>query len=421
MAILILCSLSLVFTFFGQFMKAFSVEYSLNVSIPPFLKYSKKGRTFEFNMWKGAAELAKVDMQWLSILVYIWSGFWPYLKLLFIVLHVCLEESCPNTFPCLRSMVAMCIPVVQYLGKWAFLDVCVVMIIGVVLHVDKSVGIADFSIQTIVLEGQFVFMLGVALCLVAQTLTSRPVRPRIYSSIETPFGSHNPILNALADAEEEHNVADDEMILTKDYMGIGKKKSFSEYVISGIQALWPPILLLTALLAQSIGNLTAFLTVRASFDPITVIEDRAYSIVEGFNDMTQTIHNAGRLNIGHAIFGYLFVSLMPIFSDMLMLTAWLLPGPSRSREKALHWACICREWCLMDVYWLASIVSMFELPEISNYIANEFNDVRKFGKLEIAMYPRHTLYWLPIVLLVENLAFFHMKSRLESKPCSNHI
>mmetsp|Transcript_942 Transcript_942/g.1477 ORF Transcript_942/g.1477 Transcript_942/m.1477 type:complete len:277 (-) Transcript_942:611-1441(-) len=139
-SVIILCFLSVIFTFFGQFMKAFSVEYSLKVSAPPFLSYNKSGRTFEFNMWKGAEELAKVDMQWLSILVYIWSGFWPYVKLVFILLHVVLEKmDASEACPCLNAVVVTCIPVVQYLGKWAFLDVCVVMVISVVLHVDRCV------------------------------------------------------------------------------------------------------------------------------------------------------------------------------------------------------------------------------------------------------------------------------------------
>jgi len=75
-----------------------------------------------------------------------------------------------------------------------------------------------------------------------------------------------------------------------------------------------------------------------------------------------------------------------------------------------------REWCLLDVYWLASIVSMFELPEITSYIADEFKDIGRFGRIELTMSPRHTLFWLPIVMSVENLVFFHMKTKLDSEP-----
>uniref|UniRef100_A0A7S4DLB6 Uncharacterized protein n=2 Tax=Lotharella globosa TaxID=91324 RepID=A0A7S4DLB6_9EUKA len=108
--------------------------------------------------------------------------------------------------------------------------------------------------------------------------------------------------------------------------------------------------------------------------------------------------------------------MMPIVTGVLMLVAWMVPGCPEVREKALHWACILREWCLLDVYWLASIVSMFELPEITSYIADEFKDIGRFGRIELTMSPRHTLFWLPIVMSVENLVFFHMKTKLDSEP-----
>ena len=62
----------------GQLQYSFSIDYNIN-------PLNINGSTFKYNLWNGIQKLLEEKLYFISILLIIYSGVWPYIKLVLVL------------------------------------------------------------------------------------------------------------------------------------------------------------------------------------------------------------------------------------------------------------------------------------------------------------------------------------------------
>ena len=102
--------------------QAFETRYEYFYEVKN-IKEGGEGETYSFNLWKGVDELRNGGAPILAMAVLMWSGIFPYIKLLLIGIVDCLGRN-PNTPP------SRAWGILSVLAKWSFLDIWIVAITG---------------------------------------------------------------------------------------------------------------------------------------------------------------------------------------------------------------------------------------------------------------------------------------------------
>jgi len=113
----------------SQMQQAFETRYEYHYEVKN-VKEDGEGETYSFNLWKGVQELQEGGAPVLAAFVLIWSGIFPYVKLLLI--FIVDYKGRNKKEPMSRSW-----GVLSVLAKWSFLDIWIVAVTVLVVRISK--------------------------------------------------------------------------------------------------------------------------------------------------------------------------------------------------------------------------------------------------------------------------------------------
>jgi hypothetical protein len=113
----------------SQVLMSFAIEYSdsyiVDVKIPDFdytdeISSGSSGSNYDYNIWKGVAMLWHDGAKGMAILILLWSGIWPYGKLLMVAYGIWRYRGnvLPSSYEWLSTV-----------AHWSFIDVWMVVVV----------------------------------------------------------------------------------------------------------------------------------------------------------------------------------------------------------------------------------------------------------------------------------------------------
>ena len=129
----------------GQLKYTFMIEYGvemLNIS----------GSSFKYNLWGSLRKLWDEQLYFLYTFLFLFSGVWPYLKLVLLTGCVLFNREDGGTFTNNNQMKLKYVNWIACLGIWSFADIWVVVMISIVLNDNKTIHIDDNTSVTATLE-----------------------------------------------------------------------------------------------------------------------------------------------------------------------------------------------------------------------------------------------------------------------------
>ena len=138
---------------FGQLQYSFSIDYNIN-------PLNINGSTFKYNLWNGIQKLIEEKLYFISILLIIYSGIWPYIKLI-LVLVLSFTDVASDKYR------IWLLNTISTLGKWSTLDVWVVLIIIVTININGKYNVmgidVDILLEVIAMKGVYIYFIGIVL------------------------------------------------------------------------------------------------------------------------------------------------------------------------------------------------------------------------------------------------------------------
>lgn len=154
----------------GQLLESFHVDYTAQV-----LTYHTNGTQFQYNLWEGVSEFWKHDVKFLAIIVALFSGVWPCVKLAMMVAVLWLPLTSKKQNNILGWMGSV--------GKWSFFDVWVVLIVIVTFTINHVEALGKINIYGVAGQGIYVFGLALILSQVCCSLMMTTERNRNRSTL----------------------------------------------------------------------------------------------------------------------------------------------------------------------------------------------------------------------------------------------
>ena len=114
----------------GQVLKGISIDYDVVIT---------SGNIAKYNLWHSAQKLWEAHLWVASLLIIVWSGIWPYVKLAiaaFLLMRPCASDR--EDDPAARVRLSRVISVASTLGKWSLLDVWIAAVVSDVTTVKVS-------------------------------------------------------------------------------------------------------------------------------------------------------------------------------------------------------------------------------------------------------------------------------------------
>eukprot|EP00614_Pseudopedinella_elastica_P017616 CAMPEP_0172649880 /NCGR_PEP_ID=MMETSP1068-20121228/242014_1 /TAXON_ID=35684 /ORGANISM="Pseudopedinella elastica, Strain CCMP716" /LENGTH=530 /DNA_ID=CAMNT_0013464241 /DNA_START=78 /DNA_END=1670 /DNA_ORIENTATION=- len=113
----------------SQLQLAFATRYQYEYDLED-LKDGGEGETYAYNLWLGATELWEGGAPLLAVIVVMWSGIFPYVKLLLMGFVDVMSWSSPTV------QISPRWAVLSVLAKWSFLDIWVVALTILCIRID---------------------------------------------------------------------------------------------------------------------------------------------------------------------------------------------------------------------------------------------------------------------------------------------
>ena len=151
---------------FGQLQYSFSIDYNIN-------PLNINGSTFKYNLWNGIQKLLEEKLYFISILLIIYSGIWPYIKLI-LVLVLSFTDVASDKYR------IWLLNTISTLGKWSTLDVWVVLIIIVTININGKYNVmgidVDILLEVIAMKGVYIYFIGIVLSQLLSQITIHYVK-----------------------------------------------------------------------------------------------------------------------------------------------------------------------------------------------------------------------------------------------------
>lgn len=379
----------------GQLFVSFSVYWGA-------VTLNAGGVAFQYSMWEGIQQLYNDKIYGISILLTVWSGVWPHVKLL-VMLALCWgwlpSGVVANEAEALKWL--------TFLGKFSFVDVWVVIIIVLALRINESsLPGLDISlwVQAVAEGGVFLFCLAVILSqslgqTAARWLAHRRVR---LDSEELAFASLLPSSFLLHLRQHGRvNVNNDSNANAKSHARVMCLSAAVQQAHSLSQGLHWVLLVSVAMfnLALVLGVFLPIIrvTYAAGGSNFSVID---YSIYSGILATTQPNHVGQWQNPLLAAVGMLLVVLTPLIQSLLLCVLWFRDNSTCGLVETLFGTLqVLRYWSCTDSFLLALLVVSLEISQLLNT-----SPLGKF--VHVYMEPLPGLYVVGVVSVLMGLLYW---------------
>ena len=312
---------------------------------------------FDFGLINSVRDMWEAEVYPLSIIIALFSGIWPYLKLVLMLISFVMPASLFN-----KKKRGTILRILDATGKWSILDSYVMILIIVDFHfhiafpvIEPSEGDQGSLVDVFVYAayGFFTLILGtvISLCL-----------------------SH--IITHLHRSLDEHPDQNK-----------GEKAESYTALISFAQNQYLPdtffrilitILLIATLILVLVGSyITSFSfyfhgLAGYALDLFNIAPYRDYSVIElGFSvPKSYENPNDGVIRFTQVIY-FLTVFFMPVAMLINVIFLWLVPLPRKAQKFFYTIAEILNAWSCLDVFVLAIIAAILEIGKFTEFIVGD--------------------------------------------------
>jgi hypothetical protein len=329
--------------FAGQFYVSFSIYWGA-------VALNAGGVAFEYSMWEGIRQLYLDKIYGISILLTIWSGIWPHVKLLTMLAFVWIPGGLvANQAEALRWF--------AFFGKFSFVDVWVVVIIILAVRINENllpgVNIALW-VQAQGELGVFCFCLAIILSQMLGQLSAHVLEHRI--PLET--GSLEELLPPSFIAYLQSSRTDVK-VHTRVCLSLTASESMPVALVRVVSVV---LCLLSFVIGIGLFIPTFRVTYAAGGSDFA--EDD-YSFASGL--VTAALPNhVGSKNAVLASLGMLLLVAMPLLQLSLVCLIWFRDNSYRQAEVMFAVLGALRYWACLDSFVLALLVVISEISQLLN-------------------------------------------------------
>ena len=308
---------------------------------------------FTFSLGKTVREMYEAKVYTLMTLVLLFSGIWPYVKLVLMIFSWVL----PKEFLSLNKRENL-LMLLDALGKYSLVDsfVLVLMLVSFRFHSDIP-GEAVVDAYVIPQFGFYSFLLGTVMSLVighALTFLHR------YSLLPSRLGTMTSL-----DGRES--------ILSHAFAG---RSDLNEmiYLRRGFKMLWTFIALLCALMLAKGVSEEGFVFEFQGLVGMALGEDKSasYSLLSLGTALPASVENPSSIGIECIRWTYLFFALIMPFSCLLgMIFLFWVPMHLTSQRRMFTLVEIFNAWSGIEVFLISVVASMLELSQFAAFMVGD--------------------------------------------------
>jgi hypothetical protein len=337
-----------------------SSNSSIGASVYAVLYFQKRieiPSLFDFGLINSVTDMWKAKVYPLSILIAFFSGIWPYLKLILMLISFITPSSLINKNK--RSTILM---ILDATGKWSILDsyVMILMLVAFQFHVvfPKSELVPENSVVDVYVDAAYGFvtlLMGTCLSLALS---------HIITHLHRGLDEH-PNENKGEKAESFKSLI-----------------SFVELKNSKINILYFKIFI-TSILFITLGCVVVGVSlISFSFDflglagyglgLLDIETNRKYSVLDLGKKMPDASEKPNSFTIRFTqIIYFLTILIFPICHLLTVIILWLVPL-SRKIQKFIYTICeILNAWSCIDVFVVSIIAAIVEISQFAAFIVGD--------------------------------------------------
>jgi hypothetical protein len=312
---------------------------------------------FDFGLINSIREMSKAGVYFLAAIVAIFSGFWPYLKLILMLISFALPASILSKRK--REIILM---ILDATGKWSILDSYVLILMLVAFHFHIQFPVTEQSeVEKGSIIDVFVYAAYGFLTLILGTVISLCLS-HIITHLNRSLDEH-PDQNKGEKAESYTA-----LISFADSKLFGKK--FLRITIS--------FLLVSTLILVIIGStITSFSfyfhgLAGYALDLFEIAPYREYSVITLGTSVPESYEDPNdRIIRFTQIIYFLTVFLMPVTMLINVIILWFVPLPRRAQKFFYSTAEILNAWSCLDVFVIAIIAAILEISQFTSFIVGD--------------------------------------------------
>ena len=312
---------------------------------------------FDFGLINSVRDMWKAGVYFLAVIVALFSGFWPYVKLVLMLISFILPASLFN-----KKKRGKILIILDALGKWSILDsyVMILMLVAFHFHIEfpvvkpseaKEGSIVDVFVYAA--YGFFTLILGTIISLFLSHIITH-----LHRSLD-----EHPDQNKGEKAESYKALIS---FAENKYLG----KKFIRIFITIL--LFSTLIL--ALIGSFIKSFSFYFHGLAGYalDLFNITPYRDYSVIElGFSvPKSYENPNDGVIRFTQAIY-FITVFIMPISLLINLIFLWLAPLPRKAQKFFYTIAEILNAWSCLDVFVLAIIAAISEIGQFTKFIVGD--------------------------------------------------
>ena len=307
---------------------------------------------FDFGLINSVRDMWKAGVYPLSIIVALFSGIWPYLKLVLMLISFVMPASLLN--PRKRHNILM---ILDATGKWSILDSYVMILMLVAFHfniefpgVDQDTKGSIINVYVYAAYGFFTLILGTIISLFLSHIITH-----LHRSLD-----EHPDQNKGEKAESYRALI-----------------SFTESNFLGKKFFISILLFLTlglVLIGSFISSFSFYFHGLAGYalDLFEIPPHREYSVFELGLSVPKSYEDPNDSVIRFTqIIYFLTVFLMPVAMLINVIILWFVPLPRRAQKFFYTTAEILNAWSCLDVFVIAIIAAILEISQFTSFIVGD--------------------------------------------------
>ena len=312
---------------------------------------------FDFGLINSIKEMCKAEVYFLALIVALFSGIWPYLKLVLMLISFVLPTSILNKRK--REKILMGL---DSTGKWSILDSYVMILMLVAFHFHIQFPLAEESeIEKGAIVNVFVYAAYGFLTLIIGTVISLCLS-HIITHLHRSLDEH-PDQNKGEKAESYTALI-----------------SFAESKIFGknnFQVIISILLILTLCLVIIGSFITSFSfyfhgLAGYALDLFEIDRHREYSVIQLGFSVPESYENPNDkvIRFTQAIY-FITVFIMPVSSLLNIIFLWFVPLPRKIQKFFYNIGEILNAWSCLDVFIIAIIGAMIQISKFTAFIVGD--------------------------------------------------
>jgi hypothetical protein len=306
-----------------------------------------------FSLGKTVRDMFLANVYVLMSLVLLFSGIWPYVKLLLLLFSFTIPKS---RFSVRRRETLL--TWLDAMGKYSLVDsfVLVLMLVSFRLKLEfPEIGVIDSYVTPYF--GFYLFLIGTIISLVTGNVVTFLHR---YSS-----------LRQIPDNQPTRRISTrNHAFQARDFYGYAQAVKLTPFASS----IWFCLIISSAILIM-LGSTNEFLVFEFQGIVGNIMGKKkttCFSLISLGTSLTNSVKDHGHFGIRLIQCTYFFFSLlMPLLGLLNMMILTYVPMSLKTLQLAFFTAEICNAWSAAEVFLLSVVVSMLELHQFSKFMVGD--------------------------------------------------